>query len=437
MKKIKLGLFPKVVIAIAVGAGLGLLLADVEVVNRSFKTFNVLFAQLLKFVVPLLVLGLVTPSIANLGRGAGKMLLTVMLIAYCSTVCGALFSYGVSSNVLPMYIDRLDEAKTAQVIEPEKQTQTDSLNVVQMAQVDTLAVAQMPSNPEEAEKAMEEKEFKPYIDLKIPPICDIMTALVLAFILGVGITFTKSTGLKKGFEEFGDIVKLTIEGVIIPLLPIYIFTMMYEMSATGKLAVVMGTGVKVIATGVVLSILYLVLQYCIAGLIARKNPFKLLWNIVPAYLTGFSICSSSACIPVTYECTLKNGVNKDIADFVIPLCSTVHMCGSTIKLTVTSVAVAYMFGEPITFGLFMQFALMQAIAAVAAPGVMGGVLMASVGLLGTILGFSDTMTTLMMTIYLALDGYGPAVNVSGDAAIAVITDRIFGKKKANAEVVEA
>ena len=123
---------------------------------------------------------------------------------------------------------------------------------------------------------------------------------------------------------------------------------------------------------------------------------------------------------------MKNGVRKDIADFVIPLCSTVHMCGSTIKLTVTSVAVAYMFGAPITFGLFMQFALMQAIAAVAAPGVMGGVLMASVGLLSTILGFSDTMTTLMMTIYLALDGYGPAVNVSGDAAIAVIADRLFG-----------
>ena len=387
MKKIKLGLFPKVVIAIVVGALLGLILPDVVV--RIFKTFNVLFAQLLKFVVPLLVLGLVTPSIANLGRGAGKMLLTVMLIAYCSTVCGALFSYGVSSNILPMYL-----------------------------------------NPGElAAEAVSEKEFLPFIDLKIPPICDIMTALVLSFVVGVGIIFTDAKGLKKGFEEFGEIVKLTIENVIIPFLPVYIFTMICEMSAKGVIDVVLGTGFKVILTGVVLSILYLIVQYCIAGIIARKNPLKMLWNVIPAYLTGFSICSSSACIPVTYECTLKNGVRKDIADFVIPLCSTVHMCGSTIKLTVTSVAVAYMFGEPITFGLFMQFALMQAIAAVAAPGVMGGVLMASVGLLGTVLGFSDTMTTLMMTIYLALDGYGPAVNVSGDAAIAVIADKLFGGKK--------
>lgn len=395
MKKLKLGLFPKVVIAIVVGALLGLFLPDVVV--RIFKTFNVLFAQLLKFVVPLLVLGLVTPSIANLGRGAGKMLLTVMLLAYCSTVCGALFSFGVSSNIFPMYLEP-GELSSA---------------------------------------AVSEKEFLPYIDLKIPPICDIMTALVLSFVIGVGIIFTGANGLKKGFEEFGEIVKLTIEKVIIPFLPVYIFTMICEMSAKGVIDVVLGTGFKVILTGVILSILYLIVQYCIAGIIARKNPLKLIWNIIPAYLTGFSICSSSACIPVTYECTLKNGVRKDIADFVIPLCSTVHMCGSTIKLTVTSVAVAYMFGEPITFGLFMQFALMQAIAAVAAPGVMGGVLMASVGLLGTVLGFSDTMTTLMMTIYLALDGYGPAVNVSGDAAIAVIADRLFGGKKNAAESAEA
>lgn len=387
MKKIKLGLFPKVVIAIVIGALLGLILPDVVI--RILKTFNVLFAQLLKFVVPLLVLGLVTPSIANLGRGAGKMLLTVMLLAYCSTVCGALFSYGVSSNILPMYL-----------------------------------------NPGElSAEAVSEKEFLPYIDLKIPPICDIMTALVLSFVVGVGIIFTDANGLKRGFEEFGEIVKLTIEKVIIPFLPVYIFTMICEMSAKGVINVVLGTGFKVILTGVILSILYLIIQYCIAGIIARKNPLKMIWNIIPAYLTGFSICSSSACIPVTYECTLKNGVRKDIADFTIPLCSTVHMCGSTIKLTVTSVAVAYIFGEPITFGLFMQFALMQAIAAVAAPGVMGGVLMASVGLLSTVLGFSDTMTTLMMTIYLALDGYGPAVNVSGDAAIAVITDKLFGGKK--------
>ena len=386
MKKIKLGLFPKVVISIVIGALLGLILPDVVI--RIFKTFNVLFAQLLKFVVPLLVLGLVTPSIANLGRGAGKMLITVVVIAYVSTVLASMFSYSIASSILPSYL----------------------------------------SPGELSAESVAEKEFLPYIDLKIPPICDVMTAIVLSFVLGIGIIFTDAKGLKRGFDEFEKIVKITIEKVIIPGLPIYIFTMICEMSARGVINEVIGTGFKVILTGVILSIVYLIIQYCIAGLIARKNPFKLLWNILPAYLTGFSICSSSACIPVTYECTLKNGVSRNIADFVIPLCSTVHMCGSAIKLTVTSVAIAYLFGQPIGIGLFIQFALMQAVAAVAAPGVMGGVLMASIGIIGTILGFSDTMTTLVMTLYLALDGYGPAANVSGDGAIAVIIDKLFAKQ---------
>ncbi len=391
MKKNKLGLFPKVLIAIAIGSLLGLVAPDVLV--RILKTFNVLFAQILKFIVPLLVLGLVTPSVANLGKGAGKMLVAVMVISYLSTVGAGLFSYGCATGLLPHYLE-VGEIATS---------------------------------------AVDGKTFEPYIDLKIPPVCDILTALLLSFMIAVGIIVTGATGLKKGFDEFGEIVKLTIEKAIIPFLPFYILTMMCEMSASGKLGAVMGSGVKIIATGVVLSICYLVLQYVIAGLIAGKNPFKCLWNILPAYFTGFSICSSSAVIPVTLECSLKNGTSKDIADFVVPLCSTVHMCGSTIKLTVTSVAVAYMCGIDISFGLFLNFALLQAVAAVAAPGVMGGVLMASIGLLESVLGFTPDQCALMMTIYLALDGYGPACNVSGDAAIALVIDRFFGGKSKTIE----
>lgn len=382
MKKIKLSLFVKVLIAIVLGALLGLIAPDVLVC--IFKTFNVIFAQLLKFIVPLLVLGLVTPAIANLGKGAGKMLLIVVGIAYLSTVCAGLFSY-IGGNILfPHYLTP--------------------------GELSTEAVAA--------------KEFQPYVDLKIPPICGILTALVLSFMIGLGIIYTGSKGLKKGFDEFGEIVKITMEKVIIPLLPVYIFTMICEMSAKGVIAVVIGAGAKIILTGVGLSILFLVVQYIVAGLIAGKNPFKCLWNMAPAYLTGFSICSSSAVIPVTTKCTLKNGVREDVVDFTIPLCSNVHMCGSTIKLAATAVAVAYITGTPIPFGLYLNFVLMQAIATVASPGVMGGVLMASVGLLESILGFSPEQTALLMTIYLALDGYGPACNVTGDGAVALIVDRI-------------
>ena len=386
MKKIRLGLFVKVLIAITLGALLGLVAPDVLV--RIFKTFNVLFSQLLKFIIPLLVLGLVTPAIANVGRGAGKMLLVVMGIAYLSTICSGFFAHLCASNAFPHYL------------------QAGELSA----------------------DAVSAKEFLPYFDLKIPPICDIMTALVLSFMVGVGIIFTDSKALKKGFDEFGAIIKLTIEKAIIPLLPVYIFTMICEMGAKGIIAVVLGTGAKVILTGVALTLVWLVLQYCIAGAIAGKNPFKCLWNMIPAYLTAFSICSSSAAIPVTSSCTRKNVKNDDIVDFTIPLCSTVHMCGSTIKLAVSAIAVAYIFNIPVPFAVYAHFVLMQGIAAVAAPGVMGGVLMASVGLLESIMGFGPEQTALVMTLYLALDGYGPGCNVTGDGAIAIVIDKIFGKK---------
>lgn len=386
MKRIKLSLFVKVLIAITLGALLGLVAPDVLV--RIFKTFNVIFAQLLKFIVPLLVLGLVTPAIANLGKGAGKMLAVVIAIAYVSTVCAGLFSYFSGNLLFPHYLTP--------------------------GELSTDAVAA--------------KEFKPYINLKIPPLCDILTALLLSFMVGLGAIYTGATAIKRACDEFGNIVKITMEKVIIPMLPWYIFTMICEMSAKGVIGVVLGSGAKIILTGVILSIIFLVIQYVIACLIARKNPFRCLWNMLPAYLTGFSICSSSAVIPVTTACTLKNGVSEDIANFTIPLCSNVHMCGSTIKLAATAVAVAYITGTPIPFALYLNFVLMQAIATVASPGVMGGVLMASVGLLESILGFSPEQTALLMTIYLALDGYGPACNVTGDGAIALITDRLYGKR---------
>ena len=386
MKKIKLSLFVKVLIAIVLGALLGLVAPDVMV--RIFKTFNVLFAQLLKFIVPLLVLGLVTPAIYGLGKGAGKMLLIVVAVAYISTICAGLFAYGCSSAFLP------------NIIEPG------SLSA----------------------EAAETKSFAPYVDLKIPPLCDILTALCLSFMIGICCIYMKGDVLRRWFNEFGEVVKMTIEKAIIPLMPLYIFTMMCEMSAAGKIAAVMGSGAKVILTGVVLSILYLVVQYCIAGAIAGKNPFRCLWNMLPAYLTGFSICSSSAVIPVTTECTLKNGVSREVTDFVVPLCSNVHMCGSVIKLATTAVAVAYMMGTPISFPLFLNFVLMLGVATVASPGVMSGVLMASVGFLESILGFTPEMTALLMTIYLALDGYGPACNVTGDGAIALGLDRFFRRR---------
>ncbi len=389
MKKFKGELFLKVVLAIACGALLGSVAPEWLV--RILKTFNVLFAQLLKFIIPLLILGLVTPAIANVGRGAGRMLLTVLLIAYSSTICAGFFTHVSVSGLFPHCLT-------------PGELSTDIMGA---------------------------KEFSPYFDIKIPPVCDILTALVLSFMTGVGIIFTASSALKKAFDEFGSIVKLTIGKVIIPLLPWYIFSMICEMAAKGVLGALLGAGFKVIITGMTLSIIYLTIQYCIAGAVVGKNPFKCLWNMLPAYLTAFSVCSSSAVIPVTSECTRRNGVSEDIVNFTIPLCSTVHMCGSTIKLAASAIAVAYLSGIDLPFGVFASFVMLQGIAAVAAPGVMGGVLMASIGLLESVMGFGPEQTALVMALYLAFDGYGPACNVTGDGAIALVIEKFFGTRQTN------
>ena len=395
MKRIRLGLFGRIVIAIACGVALGALFSHCgaagDVMVRIFKTANVLFAQLLKFIVPLLILGLVTPAIADVGKGAGAMLLSVMAMSYCSTVCAGFFGYGCAGELLPLYVK---EGLVA--------------------------------------GAGNGKELAPYLKLVVPPLCDVLTALALSFMVGIGIIATESRALKQGVDDFGEIVKRTIMNVIIPGLPFYIMTMICEMTAAGKFAACAGTMFKVIATGWSLSVAYLVVLYVMAGIIARRNPFACLWRMLPAYLTGLSIASSSAVIPVTLECCEKNGVSKDVRNFVIPLCANVHMVGSAIKLVTSVYAIAIIYGIDIQVSQMANFICMMAIAAVAAPGVMGGVLMASVGLVESILGLNGEQTALMMTFYLALDGYGPAANVTGDAAIALVADRFFGQRKGGA-----
>ena len=390
MKKIKLGLFGKIIIAILLGVAIGYLFAHGGAAGaagaRVFKTFNVLFSQVLKFIVPLLILGLVTPAIANAGKGAGKMLLFVMAFSYLSTCTASLFAYFAAGKLLPFYVTKG-------------------------------AVA----------AAGEAGKILPYLDIKIPPVCDVLTALALAFMVGVGIVVTNAERVKGVADEFARIVTLTIQRVIIPGLPVYIMTMICEMTASGKIGAMAVTMAEVIGTGWALTIVFLVLLYTLSAGVAGKNPLRCLWNMVPAYLTGLSIASSSAVIPVTLECCGKNGISEDVRDFVVPLCANVHMVGSAIKMITSAIAVVIIFGLDVSFAQFAHFTFLFAIAAVAAPGVMCGVLMASVGFLDTVLGFSPDQIAVLMAFYMALDGYGPAANVTGDGAVALVADRFFGR----------
>lgn len=385
MKKFKFGIFGKIVFAIIIGALLGMVLPTEGV--RALKTFNTFFAGILKFIVPLLVIGLVTPAIADVGKGAGKMLLATIVISYVSTLLAGLFGYAAGDVLFPRYLEKgLIGADAA------------------------------------------EAAIKPFFTIKLTPICDVLTALALSFMTGIGIVCTGSKALRDSVNDFGEIVKLTILKAIIPFLPFYIATMISEMAAGGKAAAMAGVLFKVIGTGIVLTVIFLMFLYTVSAIYARKNPVKCLWNMLPAYFTGFSICSSAATIPVTLESTLRNGISKDIANFVIPLCANVHMVGSATKLCASATAIAWMSDMSIAPGQFIHFIFMLGIAAVAAPGVTGGVLMASLGLVDSILGFSPEQSALLMTFYLAIDGYGPAANVTGDGAVALIIDRMFSKR---------
>ncbi len=381
----KSSLFVKIVVAILLGVALGIVLPDVGI--RAFKTFNVFFAQLLKFIVPLLIIGLVTPAIADVGKGAGRMLFTVLAISYLSTVSAGFFAYGCAEFLLPLYVGEgaMESAKNA-------------------------------------------KEFLPYFTLKIPPVCDVITALALSFITGIGTVATGSEHLRRCMDDFSSIVKLTINRVIIPGIPVYILSMISEMTASGRLKTMAGVMFKVIGTGWGLTIVFLIILYIIAGLLSKRNPFACLWRMLPAYLTGLSIASSSAVIPVTLECCERNRISKDIRNFVVPLCANVHMVGSAVKLLTSVCAIALIYKLELPPAKVANFIFMVAVAAVAAPGVMGGVLMASVGFLESILCFTAEQTGVLMALYLALDGYGPAANVTGDGAIAMVIDRFFGKK---------
>ena len=252
-----------------------------------------------------------------------------------------------------------------------------------------------------------------------------MTCLVLSFMLGIGIATSNAQALRKGFDELKAIIVRSIEKIIIPVLPFYIFGLFLDMTAAGQVAPVLKSFLVMIGVIFGMTILLLVLQYCIAGAVAGKNPFKMLAGMLPAYMTALGTASSAATIPVTLECAKKNGVKEEVAGFVVPLCATIHLSGSTLKITSCAIALMIMLGIPFDFGTMLGFIMMLGVTMVAAPGVPGGAIMAALGVLGSILGFDAQAQAMMITLYIAMDSFGTACNVTGDGAIALIMNRII------------
>ena len=384
MKRIKIGLLGKILVGIMAGIGAGYITPEWFV--RSMVTFNGIFSQFLGFAIPLIIVGLVVPAISDIGKGAGKMLLITVAVAYGSTIFAGVTSYFTGASVFPHLIDGTTMKDVASA--------NDAL---------------------------------PYFTVSIPPLMNVMSALVLAFTMGLGLAALDRKTLKDAFHDFEQIITLMIRKAIIPLLPIYIFGIFVNMTYAGQVFSILKVFISIIGVIFLIHIGILVLQFCIAGAVAKKNPFKLLWTMLPAYFTALGTQSSAATIPVTLEQTLKNGVSGDVAGFTIPLCSTIHMSGSTLKIVACALALMIMNDMPYDPGLFAGFICMLGITMVAAPGVPGGAIMASLGLLQSMLGFDQEAQALMIALYIAMDSFGTACNVTGDGAIALVIDRFMKK----------
>lgn len=386
MKRLKIGLLTKIIIAIASGIVTGLLAPEWLV--RIFITFNGIFSQFLSFAIPLIIIGLIVPAISDIGKTAGKLLLLTVAIAYGSTIFSGMVSYLTGALVFPEMIDG--------------KGLSDSVGT--------------------------ETGLAPFFSISIPPVMGVMTALILAFTLGLGLAAIDSRSLKDVMHDFEEVIIKTIKTAIIPLLPLYIFGIFLDMTYDGQVFSILTVFIKIIGIIFMIHIGILILQFSIAGIIARKNPFRMLWNMLPAYFTALGTQSSAATIPVTLEQAKKNGVSEDIAGFTIPLCSTIHMSGSTLKIVACALALMIMKDMPYDFGMFAGFILMLGITMVAAPGVPGGAIMASLGLLQSMLGFDQECQALMIALYIAMDSFGTACNVTGDGAIAVIIDKTVRKR---------
>lgn len=384
-KRKGIGLLPRLILAIVIGVLIGSYTP--ELVVRFVVTLSSIFGNFLSFSVPLIIIAFVAPGIGDLGQGAGKTLGITVAIAYASTILAGTLAYFTDSALFPSLVE---------------------------------VVTHTAENPEEALLA-------PLFIIEMPPLMGVMTALLLAFILGIGMAAINSVSLSRAMHEFQNIIQNMLTNVIIPLLPLLICGTFANMAYAGQVQQLLSTFAKVYIVIILLHCAMLFLQYFIAGTIAKKNPIKCLLTMLPAYMTAIGTQSSAATIPVTLKQTKENGVKEDVADFVIPLCATIHLSGSTITLTSCAIAVMMMNGMPVSFAQMLPFIFMLGIVMVAAPGVPGGAIMAALGVLSTMLGFTEQMLPIMIALYLAQDSFGTACNVTGDGAIAILVDKLTTK----------
>lgn len=390
----KLGLIPRLIIAIALGIVIG---AYLPVARKEITTILVtisrLFGKFLSFIIPLMIIAFVTKGIADLSEGAGKLLLASVIIAYLSTLIAGTLSYTMARNLFGNFV-----------------------------------------TPELAEKiqAATSESLTPLFEIPLGPIIDVTAALVLAFMMGLSVSILRQKGSGDGFykliNEFNEIIVMILSNVIIPLLPLFILGNFANMAYSGSVFAILNIFWKIFICIIILHILYISLMFICAGAYTGRNPFSSLKKAVPAYLTAVGTQSSAATIPVNVECNRKIGVTKQIRDFVIPLCATVHLPGSMITLTSCVYTLLSMYDMPHSYGLIVKFIAILGVAMVAAPGAPGGAVMSALPFLPVVGIASDSpMATILISLYLTQDSFGTAANVTGDNAVSMAVEKIYYK----------
>ncbi len=389
----QLGLLVRLIIGIIAGMLIGLCggwfgIADTTgfvAVIRMLATFTSLFSTFLSFMIPLIIIAFITVGMAELGKKANRLFGLTLLLAYGTTTISGFLTFFIGKAFLPSLIKPI----TGDILE---------------------------SNA-----------FEPFFTIEVTPIFGVMTALVLAFVLGIGMANLKGDSMLKVFRDLQNIVSGVLRHVIIPLIPVHIAGLFANISAEGRLAATVKMFASLYAIIIVLQLLYILSQFLLASGVCRKNHLKSIKNVAPAYFTALGTQSSASTIPVALNCAYSNNVNRDVADFVVPLCATINLNGDTICLVLGSMGIMLASGMNPTLAVFAPFILMLGVTMVAAPGVPGGGVMAALGLITSMLGFTDPMQQLIIALHFSQDSFGTAANVTGDQALALIVDEVDRK----------
>ncbi|WP_421323017.1 dicarboxylate/amino acid:cation symporter [Aeromonas veronii] len=384
----------KLVLKLIAGILAGLLLGlyAPEWVARVLFTAKTVIGQLITFTIPLIILFFIMSGIASLPKNSGKLLGKTVALSYCSTILAGLFAFTVASHLIPQFTTAA-EPTTATAI-----------------------------------------KLASYVNLEIPPLFGVMSALAAAFVFGIGISATQATDLRRVADQGRDIIDRLLAKVIIPLLPFYIAGVFVEMTVEGTVFATLKTFGVVLVMAILMHWIWLSVLFVGTGLALGRSPAQLIKNMLPAYFTALGTMSSAATIPVALQSSKNNGVSDGIANFTVPLCATIHLCGSTITLVTCATAVMFLSEHLAIPGIetMLPFIMMLGVIMIAAPGAPGGGVMSALGLLTSMLGFGEASIALMIALYLAQDSFGTACNVTGDGVIALWADRFANSSESAA-----